>query len=434
MTVRVAVVGGGLTGLFTATELVAAGVDDIVVLESSEQAGGVARTIVRDGFSLEPGVGSFTLPHPHLSSVLDRIGVQLEPAAATPRHVWTGRHLMTLPSSPTALASRLVSARAKLRGALEPIVSEPPGDDDEPLDRLLQRRFGHDLGRMLAWLAASGVYAGDPRRLSARTALPLLTQLLEAHGSIVRGALTRVRHRPSVRPAIHVPVGGMAALADGAAAALGDRFRRRHRVNAVRRSGERWIVDGPERIEADHVVLTCDPPTAAQLVEPGELADLLTRSVAAPVVVVGLGGVATSESLPAGFGILTGPDAGTYTRGVLLESSYAPQRAPAGHWLVKVIAGGAIRGGIVEADDADIVETVGDEVARIVGTDLAASFVEVVRHRPGIPQYEVGHGRWLGAVDAATPPGLHLAGWGYRGIGITALATAATHLPPTLTG
>ena len=51
---RVVVVGGGFAGLITASELVAHGIEDVSVLEKSPVSGGVARTVRRDGFELEP--------------------------------------------------------------------------------------------------------------------------------------------------------------------------------------------------------------------------------------------------------------------------------------------------------------------------------------------------------------------------------------------
>ncbi|MEX1004562.1 MAG: protoporphyrinogen oxidase [Acidimicrobiia bacterium] len=422
----VAIVGGGLAGLFTATRLLQTGHDDVVVFESSGSAGGVTRSVSRDGYMLEPGAGSFALPHPHLSSLL--AGTRLRPAEPTARvrHVWTGERLVNLAPGPAAVAAPVVPVRAKLRGILDVLVAEPPGDDDESLETFLRRRLGNRLGHTAAWLAASGVYAGDPTRLSARSAFPALTGLVAAEGSLVKGAVRRFRSRPpdAARPTMHLPTTTMADLADELATGLGDRWRSGHTVDAVRRHGRRWIVEGTDRMEADHVVLACAPQAAARLVD-GPLSSALTGGSRAPVLVVGLGGPADGMPLPDGFGILTGPDARTSTRGILLESSYAPHRAPAAHSLVKVIAGGAPRDPIVDADDQTVINRVGGELARILGHDVEASFAQVVRQLPGIPQYDVGHRNWLAQVAAATPESLHLTGWGYRGVGVAHLAADA---------
>lgn len=433
MTVRVAIVGGGFAGLFTASQLVAAGVDDIVVLEASSHPGGVARTVTRGDFLLEPGAGSFILPHMHLSKVLSEANAAVLPAEVTARrrYVWTGERLVTLPAGPAALLAPIAPARAKLRAAMEPFVAELPVDEGESLDQFLRRRFGDEVGRTAAWLAASGVYAGDPTSLSARAAFPALAAV---DGSIIGGAVARIRSRPrrAPRPTTHVPVVSMAALADALASSLGERYRTGSRVEAVRRSSTGWQVHGSERIDAAAVVIACPPDVAAGLVE-DPLRRALGGSTAAPVVVVGLGGPESRMPVPAGFGILTGPDAGTVTRGVLLESSYAPHRAPPGHALVKVIAGGAPHRRVIdEVDDDALVEVVGSELARILGSDIDASFAQVVRDPRGIPQYEVGHGEWLAGVDEATPLAMHLTGWGYRGVGLAHLAADAVRITDTI--
>lgn len=427
---HVVIVGGGLSGLFIATELMALGIDDVIVVDRNPAPGGVARTIHRDGYSLEPAAGTLLLPHPQLSPVLERIGAVVAPAVdGGLRYVFTRGRLVPLPSSPKAAFAPLVPWGAKLRAGFEPLVRTRPTSPDESLEVFLRRRIGEGLGHTLGWVAASGVFAGDPTRLSARSAFPALPALEDAAGSIVRGGIRRLRQRPrgAVRPTSHVPVGGMTTLAVTASDRLGDRYRPDFEVTAVRRTDGRWGTEGSERITADHVVLACGPRHAAALLG-GDIGSLLGRSVSAPVVVVGLGGDAKAFPLPAGFGALTGPDAGTATLGVLFESSYAPDRAPTGYSLVKVIAGGATRPDVVEYDDDRLVAEIGRDLTRILGVEVEASFVEIVRHTAGIPQYEVGHGSWLAEIDraAAGLPGLHLAGWGYRGVGVAHLATDAS--------
>jgi protoporphyrinogen/coproporphyrinogen III oxidase len=439
MDTRVAIIGGGLAGLFTALELIEHGVDDVVVLDEGSLPGGVTRTIERDGYSLEPAAGTLMLPNPHLTPLLQRIGVAVTPARdAGVRFVYTGGRLVGLPNSPRAALSPLVPWWAKIRAAAEPFIRRPAEPDpDETLDSLLRRRFGQGLGGTLAWVAASGVFAGDPTRLAARSAFPAFPALEDAAGSIVRGGVSRLRQRSpgAVRPSGHVPMGGMTALADAAAARLGERYRPGTPVDAVTRDRTGWKVACSDTVTAEHVVVASRPTAAAGLVDE-DLARLLRQATAAPAVVLGLGGPATGFPLPTGFGALTGPDAGTATLGVLFESSYAPARSPDGHSLVKVIAGGATRPHVVEWDDDRLVTTIGDEVSRILGRTLEASFVEIVRHRHGIPQYNVGHRSWLERLDQllVARPGLHLTGWGYRGVGVAHIAGDATAVARRIAG
>jgi oxygen-dependent protoporphyrinogen oxidase len=84
----------------------------------------------------------------------------------------------------------------------------------------------------------------------------------------------------------------------------------------------------------------------------------------------------------------------------------------------------------MDLTDEQLIELATEEAGRILGVPIQPSWTRVVRHEPGIPQYPVGHPAWLDRLDVATAsfPGLHLAGWAYRGIGVTSLAQNASLL------
>lgn len=428
----VIVVGGGLAGLFTASELIAAGTENIVVLDKADRPGGITRTIERDGYSLEPAAGTLLLPHQGLSPVLERLGVDVEPAVdAGLRYVFVDGGLVALPSSPKAAFAPLVPWRAKMRAAAEPFIRTPPGSEDESLDELLRRRLGPGVGGVLAWVAASGVFAGDPTRLSARASFPRIAELEDCAASMTVGAMRKLRNRSKGmgRPTSHLPVGGTTGIAETAAQMLGDRYRPGFTVTDIAPDRDAWVVDGTDRLRGRTIVVATRPQRAARLLG-GELGAVLNEAVTAPVVVVGLGGKIDQLPLPRGFGVLVGPGAGTATLGVLFESSYAPRRSPHGYALAKVIAGGATQPGVVDWDDETLTGRIVDELAMILGREIDPTFVQIVRHRVGIPQYEVGHGDWLAEVKRLSrqTPGLVLAGWGYRGVGVAHLAADAVDI------
>jgi len=429
----VVVVGGGLAGLFVANELLAAGVHDLVVVEKSDTPGGVARTLTHDGFILEPAVGAMTLPHSHLSPILERIGADMLPAdqVASVRQVYVDGRLISVPASPKALLAPLISWPAKLRALAEPLVPSR-ALSDESLADFCRRRFGRRAGEMIAWLMASGVYAGDPERLSAKAAFPILPDLEQDAGSVVRGAVARRRRREpgAPRPRLHYPSRGMATLARLAAEDLNDRYIAGFDVESVRRDGSEWLVVGSETLRADSVILATSPLQAAVLVDE-ELAAHLRGSRTASVVVVGLGGPG-DDVLPDAFGALIGPGEGMVSRGLLYESSYAPGRAPQESWLLKVIAGGSPVGGLGD-DVADIVR---GEAETVLGKQLSPTLITTVDDLAGIPQYEIGHRQWLDRLEGLlrSRSGLHVTGWGYHGVGVAHLATDAVRVRKALVG
>ncbi|MFA5786380.1 MAG: protoporphyrinogen oxidase [Actinomycetota bacterium] len=431
----VTVIGGGLGGLLVGAELKRRNVD-VVVLEAAGHPGGVASTVVEDGYVLEPAAGSMLLPHPHMTPILEAVGADIVPALpqAKTRFVYERGTLHEIRQSPAVVFSPLLSWGAKFRVLREPWV-KTPSDGDESVLSFFARRFGPEMGLLGATLMARGVYAGDPERLSVRGAFPKIVSLEDEGGSLIRGMIARMRRRPKATPraSVHVPRYGMAGLAESLAAYLGEGFRPNWPVDSLTRDGNGWLVGGLSQIRADAVVVALAPHAAAGLV-PREVRDLLDRAQYAPVAVVGLGGRAADMPIPAGFGVLVGPHAGMRSLGILFESAYAPGRAPNLHSMVKVILGGAADPEVASWGDDDLLELVREEVGRVVGTPMLPSWTKVVRHTPGIPQYNIGHLAWLRDLDAALSAhqGLHMAGWAYRGIGVTTLAEEAVKIADTL--
>jgi len=426
------VIGGGLSGLLAGAELERRGAE-VVVVESGELPGGVARSLVDDGWLFDAAAGSLILPHPALSPLVEAARIAVEPAApaARRRFVYDRDRLIELSETPATVFSPLLSWRGKARAAAEPLIKRAGDVSDESLVAFLARRFGPEAGRLVATIMAHGVFAGDPGELSARASFPSMVELEDDAGSIVRGAVRRLRARPegAPRPRTHVTRGGMSEVADSLAGYLGPNFRPSCEVTALEQRGDGWVVHAGEDLEATNIVLTCSAAAAARLV-PRELAAILSRSKTAPVAVVGLGGPASDLPLPEGFGVLAGPDAGIRALGFLFESQYAPGRAPRRHRLAKAIYGGAADRAISELDDADLVELAVAELGKVIGVTVRPNWVRVVRPGSGIPQYDVGHLRWLSELDAelARWRGLLLGGWSYRGIGLSGLATDAVRV------
>lgn len=434
---EIIVVGGGLAGLFTAVELRRRGKRP-VVLEASSVPGGVAQTVVGDGYLLEPAASSVLLPNPELSPILDEAGVQMVPAleAARKRFVYTRGRLVEIPESPAIVFSPLVSWRGKLGVIREPWVKTPPPDGDESITGFLTRRFGPEVGLLGATLMAHGVFGGDPDRLSMRGAFPKIVALEDEAGSIIRGGLGRMRSRDKDKPraSVHVAVDGMAGIARSLAGYLGDAFRADWPVESIAHDGSSWVVRGPEEMRADAVVVAV-PPHAASRLLPADVASTVGAGNPSPVAVVGLGGLTADLPVPSGFGALIGPGSDVHALGILFESRYAPGRAPHLHTLIKGIYGGAADPDVMDLTDDELVALMIEETGRVCGVTVHPSWTRVVRQVPGIPQYDIDHVAWLRSVDTALGrnPGLYVTGWGYRGIGLSGLATDAVRIGEALT-
>ena len=438
---RVAVVGGGLSGLALAHALSARAAEDapldVSVLERDGRTGGLIRTESVDGFLCEHGPSGFLDSVPETLALVDALGLtpRLQPSLdlARRRFVVRAGGLRALPTSPGSLVtSRILSPPGVVRLLGEPFVARGR-DDDESLHGFAARRFGGEAADVLADAMASGMFGGDARVLSLRACFPAVWQMEREHGSLVRAMIARRRAAGDGTPRrgpgrLTSFTNGLAELIDGLTGALGPRVRTGTTVDRLSRGP-----DGPFRLtlahggvlEADAVVLTQGAPATARLLQPFDpsLASEIAAIPSAPMVTMcaGYDASAVGHRLD-GFGFLAPRGAGLRLLGVLWESSIFPGRAPSGHVLLRVMLGGATDPGAVDLDDDRLWARVRAELRATLGVAGTPRLLRVIRHRVGIPQYVLGHADRLARLDTALArhPGLFLGGQAFRGIGINA--------------
>ncbi|KAF8954755.1 protoporphyrinogen oxidase [Flammula alnicola] len=210
---KIAVLGGGLTGLSSAYHLSRRfPTSQVVLLEKQARLGGWVRservTLPQIGASVLLEAGPRSL-RPNGKSVLELINLlkledkvitvpQTSPPAKA-RYLYIPKSnsstvygLQRLPSSVLSLLGSpflSIMLPAILR---EPFkrANRPPNSQDESVDAFLSRRFGETFARMFGSALVHGIYAADSRKLSIRAAFPSVWKAEERGcGSMVRGLL-----------------------------------------------------------------------------------------------------------------------------------------------------------------------------------------------------------------------------------------------------
>jgi protoporphyrinogen/coproporphyrinogen III oxidase len=113
---------------------------------------------------------------------------------------------------------------------------------------------------------------------------------------------------------------------------------------------------------------------------------------------------------------------------VVFESTVWPDRAPAGHALLRCIFGGSRDRAAASLSDAELVEHACRDVARAFGgpAELQPAHASVIRWPAGLAQYPVGHrDRVREAAALALAAKISLAGADYRGAGVNDLCSTA---------
>ena len=436
---RVAVIGGGISGLTAGYALASRG-EDVLVVDDGPAPGGLIGSLRRDGFLCERGPQAVLDGSEPTRALIASVGlgerVQTATAASRKRFVFVNGALRPFPASPPALLSTsLFSLGGKLRLLREPFIAEreDAGREDESVLEFVARRFGPEAAERAAAPAVIGVYAGDAAALSVRAALPRLSAMEHEHGSVLRGLF---KDRASFR--LGRPISfpeGLAELPAAIAARLGPRCVR-GRVTSMRWAETSWRLSlaGGGALEADRIVLATPAETTSALLAPyaPQVVEALRTLVFAPVAVVCLG-FTSAEGLGIdldAYGFVVARGERVRVLGCQYESSVFPGRAPAGGVLLRALIGGTFDPGIVDAEDAAIWEQVVADLRRVAGLRREPDFVDVWRARPGIPQYDLAHRARVRTVGEAIAKlsGVSVIGNTLRGVGVNDCIRAAAQL------
>jgi oxygen-dependent protoporphyrinogen oxidase len=433
---NVLVLGAGISGLTTAFLLQRQGLE-VTVLEAAPRVGGAMETLADGPWRFEMGPNTVLEGNADVTALIHACGLDGEKIAASPsakkRYLWKSGRLHALPGGPGGfLRTPLFSPGAKLRLLREPWVGKPPGDPEETIAAFVRRRLGPEFLDYAVGPFVSGVYAGDPDRLAVRWAVPRIFALERDHGSLIRGALAK-RKGPQPGGAMISFDEGLDTLPRRLAREIGD-VRTGVFCRRVARSGGRFIVEtGSGQVEADRLVLAVPADVAARLLDhlTGGASRLFAEIPYAPVAVVSLGVRREDVAHPLdGFGFLVPRKEGLNILGCLFTSTLFPGRAPDGHAALVAFVGGRTNPEIVTRDDEAISATVREELGRALGLRGAPVFQHVRRWPRAIPQYELGHGRFVARAEEIERdvPGLRISGNFLRGISVPDCIRNATAL------
>ena len=412
----VIVVGAGISGLSTAYFLDRAG-SDVTLLELEAVSGGTMQTVREDGWLVETGPTSSLETTPLLREMVKELGIGDEwvyaDASADKRYILRGGKLHPLPMTPLAfLVSGLWGGRAKLRLLGEPIGGRAPAE--ESVAQFVTRRLGKEFLDYAIDPFVSGVYAGDPARLSVRAAFPKLYALEEKYGGLMKGMILGAGERrqraekAKDKARMFSFRGGMQTFPRAIARRLGAKIRYGCDVVAVERGA-----DGRFRIllgrggggipaESDVVVLAV-PAYAAELLirhfSPAA-SDALRRISYPPVAEVFLGYRAEDMGRALdGFGYLVPAKEGRSILGTIWSSSLFPGRAPEGHVALTTFVGGSRQPQIARKNEEDLIRLVTSELRALMNVRGDPVYARVSRWERAIPQYNLGHQELMTTVD-----------------------------------
>jgi oxygen-dependent protoporphyrinogen oxidase len=441
---RIAIIGGGITGLTAAWRLHTRG-HRVRLFEAGTRFGGAVRSERIDDWLVETGPNSLHLNSPEVAAVLGELSLESKTLAANPvaqnRYIVRGSRLRTVPlSSPDLLVSRLFSTPAKLRIFAELLTRPRRRANDLSLAAFVREHFGQEFVDYLLDPFISGIYAGDPEKLSASHAFPRLGELEHIYGSLLRGYVTldRKRRANSEPPSrlISFPE-GLQTLTDALALALPSHtVERRVKIEPLL-PGPPWELtwqrDGAAQTEdADAIILALPAAALATLrVADQQPLAALAEIEHPPVASLFLGfrREDIAHSLD-GFGLLAPARERRVLLGAIFSSALFPERAPTGHVAITVMAGGARQPELARLPPDALLATVLPDLCELLGVRGKPVFTHHTFWPRAIPQYNLGYGRFLAGMAATEKnlPGLFIGGHVRDGIALGACVASGLRL------
>ncbi len=453
---RIAIVGGGISGLAAAYQLTCEGAP-WTLFEASSRLGGIVETERRQGFVIECGPDSWVTEKPWARELAVELGLadQIIPSNDAWRRTYVqhgGERLTELVPIPDGmrmmvpsrwgplLESPLFSWQARLAYLREPkraveLRAAAPGAD-ESVATFVQRHFGEEVASSIAGPLLSAVFGGDIAELSVRSVMPAFVRMEAEHGSLIE-AIQKAAEQRGAQPAEAIFTtlrDGLETLIESMVSKLpGEAVRLGQPVLHIQPESDGWRVTTAGSYEHfDRVILATAPHVTRTLLQSlagqgPRMADLLPQYATSAIVVALAFDPAQAHNMriPRGFGFVVPPSpTRATTHPQLLACTFVDQkfahRAPAGAVLLRAFFGGASGDALLAQADDELVALARQQLARTLGPLPQASVTLVRRWPQSLPQYAVGHLDRMRELEALLPalPGLHLVGRAYYGVGL----------------
>jgi oxygen-dependent protoporphyrinogen oxidase len=445
---RIAIIGGGITGLAAAHKLEKAKAEgkelEYDLFEKSERLGGKIQTERINGFVIERGPDSYLARKESMTRLAKAVGLadDLLSNDTGQAYVLKGDRLYPIPGGaimgiPTEIKpfmhTNLISPVGKVRAACDffyPRITSK--DEDISLGHFFRRRLGDEVVDHLIEPLLSGIYAGDLDKLSLKATFPQFQQVEQKHGSLIRGMKTSRAQQGKTKPETTKSKGmfltfrnGLESFVEAIAAKLhSESIHINSALTKVYKKDGQYqlIFEDGEIKNYDEVIITTPPKATVKLLADYPYFSYLENMEATTVATIAMAYKEDQIKIPLeGTGFVVSKKSNHAITACTWTHKKWKHSTPDGYALLRAYVGRAGDSAIVSRSDDEILSAALYDLKKIMKIEGKPEFFIVSRWQEAMPQYNVGHTFKMSKIKediARNLPGLHLAGGGYEGIGL----------------
>lgn len=478
---RLAIIGGGITGLSAAWHAQQAGFE-IELFEATEKLGGILGTIYWDGRLIEGAADNFATLDDEALQWCRKMGLEdefISPSAdhrlamvlhhGIPKPIPAGFSLVQPTRIWPIVTTPVLSIFGKLRLLYEYLVPARRSEDDESLFDFAHRRLGKETFERLVEPIVGGIFTADPKRLSMQATLPQFVRMEKEHGGLIKGFLAqrRKQRQPKTNDTtgttnaatrqhsieqqasgaryaqFMAPKQGMTWWIDAIAQQLTHtKIHLNTKVQSITRqspaspssetndstaaNSSQWqlTLASGEKKYFDAVIIATPSAIASRLlhsVDPvtaERLDKLRTASSAVVAMIIQRKDVSRMAWC---FGIVIPQIEQRQVLAVSFTGLKYPGRVQDDELLVRIFMGGSSHPEMMQWSDEKLTQVASDELGEMIGWKGSSRWSKVIRWVNAMPQYDVGHVAKVSEMEAglaAKAPSIRVAGASFNGVGI----------------
>lgn len=433
---RIAVVGGGISGLAHAYYLKKKLPEAEISLFEPGSTGGNIATETHEGCLLEPGPDSYLDRSGLFNQLAAELGIKnellFEEKKSAKRFVVKDGYLVAAPKSPGGLITTSLlffPEKIKIFFAMRKKFSLWPTITVFDAARNV---LGFSAAEYLASPMARGIFGSEAEDLEFSSVFPALfkkiTEAQKLKLALKEYAAERRQYWQAAlgdlkfEKGIYSLKGGLITLVkaleqrlkDQNVSIIKDKIARVNRDNA----GKINLSSKSKPYESFDDVVFCIGTADLSYIwrdHDKELSRKLSELKYSPINVV-YAAWNKAEFAPGGYGFLVPRKERAPILGTIFSSNVFPGRAAEGQFLTKTM----ISGDSELFKDTELADLAEESLGRILKVKTKPLWSKVFRHNPGIPRYAPGYGEWKKEVLAllSQHPGIHFSGWAFSGIGL----------------